>query len=69
MNQLRLVFLSRIILQRTDTNSGRSSVTCLRTNNGDALVAAAAAGLRVLYEPQFIVADAIRQGVLEGGHA
>lgn len=37
----------------------------LRTNNGDALVAAAAAGLGVLYEPEFIVADAIRQGALE----
>ncbi|WP_032828538.1 LysR substrate-binding domain-containing protein, partial [Pseudomonas sp. GM60] len=28
-------------------------------------VAAAAAGLGVLYEPEFIVADAIRQGALE----
>ncbi|MES2183272.1 MAG: LysR family transcriptional regulator [Pseudomonadota bacterium] len=37
----------------------------LRTNNGDALVAAAVAGLGVLYEPEFIVADAIRQGALE----
>jgi len=37
----------------------------LRTNNGDALVAAAAAGLGVLYEPEFIVADAIRRGELE----
>lgn len=37
----------------------------LRTNNGDALVAAATAGLGVLYEPEFIVADAIRQGALE----
>jgi DNA-binding transcriptional LysR family regulator len=37
----------------------------LRANNGDALVAAAAAGLGVPYEPQFIVADAIRQGLLE----
>jgi DNA-binding transcriptional LysR family regulator len=37
----------------------------LRTNNGDALVGAAAAGLGVLYEPEFIVADAIRQGALE----
>lgn len=37
----------------------------LRTNNGDALVAAAVAGLGVLYEPEFIVADAIRRGDLE----
>lgn len=37
----------------------------LRANNGDALVAAATAGLGVLYEPQFIVAEAIRQGLLE----
>ncbi|MGF6778906.1 LysR family transcriptional regulator [Paraburkholderia sp. GAS334] len=37
----------------------------LRTNNGDALVAAAIAGLGVLYEPEFIVADAIRRGELE----
>ncbi|MFD1981627.1 LysR family transcriptional regulator [Mesorhizobium newzealandense] len=37
----------------------------LRANNGDALVAAAGTGLGVLYEPQFIVADAIRQGLLE----
>ncbi|HEY0121183.1 MAG TPA: LysR family transcriptional regulator [Rhizobium sp.] len=36
-----------------------------RANNGDALVAVAAAGLGVLYEPQFIVADAIRDGRLE----
>jgi DNA-binding transcriptional LysR family regulator len=37
----------------------------LRANNGDALVAAAVAGLGVLYEPEFIVAGAIRQGTLE----
>ncbi len=37
----------------------------LRANNGDALVAAASAGLGVLYEPEFIVADAIRSGSLE----
>ncbi|MFM0101345.1 LysR family transcriptional regulator [Paraburkholderia nemoris] len=37
----------------------------MRANNGDALVAAAVAGLGVLYEPEFIVADAIRQGALE----
>jgi DNA-binding transcriptional LysR family regulator len=37
----------------------------MRANNGDALVAAAVAGLGVLYEPEFIVADAIRQGDLE----
>jgi DNA-binding transcriptional LysR family regulator len=37
----------------------------LRTNNGDALMAAAAAGLGVVYQPDFIVADAIRDGDLE----
>ncbi len=37
----------------------------MRANNGDALVAAAAAGLGVLYQPDFIVADAIRRGDLE----
>lgn len=37
----------------------------LRASNGDALVAAAVAGLGVLYEPEFIVADAIRRGELE----
>ncbi|UVH58597.1 LysR substrate-binding domain-containing protein [Variovorax paradoxus] len=37
----------------------------MRANNGDALVTAAVAGLGVLYEPEFIVADAIRQGALE----
>ncbi|MFM0499891.1 LysR family transcriptional regulator [Paraburkholderia caffeinilytica] len=37
----------------------------MRANNGDALVAAAVAGLGVLYEPAFIVADAIRQRALE----
>ncbi len=37
----------------------------LRANNGDALVAAAIAGLGVLYEPEFIVADAVRRGELE----
>lgn len=37
----------------------------LRANNGDALVAIAIAGLGVLYEPEFIVADAIRRGELE----
>lgn len=37
----------------------------LRTNNGDALVAAGAAGMGVLYEPDFIVADALRSGRLE----
>ncbi|WP_050463962.1 LysR family transcriptional regulator [Herbaspirillum autotrophicum] len=36
----------------------------LRTNNGDALVAAAISGLGVLYEPAFIVADGIRRGDL-----
>ena len=37
----------------------------MRANNGDALVAAAVAGLGVLYEPEFIVADAIQRGELE----
>jgi DNA-binding transcriptional LysR family regulator len=37
----------------------------MRTNNGNALVNAAIAGLGVLYEPEFIVADAIRRGELE----
>ena len=37
----------------------------MRANNGDALVRAATAGLGVLYEPEFIVADAIRRGELE----
>ncbi|CAM3409174.1 LysR family transcriptional regulator [Rouxiella silvae] len=37
----------------------------LCTNNGDALVAAAVAGMGVLYEPDFIVADALRAGRLE----
>ena len=37
----------------------------MRANNGDALVAVAVAGLGVLYEPEFIVADAIRRGELE----
>lgn len=37
----------------------------MRANNGDALVAAAIAGLGVLYEPEFIVAQAIRSGQLE----
>ncbi|HEY0295086.1 MAG TPA: LysR substrate-binding domain-containing protein [Bordetella sp.] len=36
----------------------------LRANNGDALIAAAVAGLGVLYEPEFIVADALRGGLL-----
>jgi DNA-binding transcriptional LysR family regulator len=38
----------------------------MRANNGNALVMAAIAGLGVLYEPEFIVADAIRRGKLEG---
>ncbi len=37
----------------------------VRANNGDALVAAATGGLGVLYEPAFIVADALRRGELE----
>lgn len=37
----------------------------LRASNGDALVAAAITGLGVLYEPEFIVAEAIRRGELE----
>ncbi|MBF0851447.1 LysR family transcriptional regulator [Gluconobacter sp. R75690] len=34
-------------------------------NNGDALVACASAGLGIIYEPDFIVADAVRAGALE----
>lgn len=37
----------------------------MRANNGDALVAAASGGLGILYEPEFIVADAIGRGQLE----
>ncbi|WP_208787080.1 LysR family transcriptional regulator [Yersinia canariae] len=37
----------------------------LRANNGDALLAAAVAGLGVIYEPEFIVADALTRGELE----
>jgi DNA-binding transcriptional LysR family regulator len=37
----------------------------LRANNGDALMAAGVAGLGVLYQSEFIVADAIRRGELE----
>jgi DNA-binding transcriptional LysR family regulator len=37
----------------------------LRCNNGDALMAAAIAGLGVAYQPLFIVADAVRRGELE----
>jgi DNA-binding transcriptional LysR family regulator len=37
----------------------------LRANNGDALMAAAVAGLGVVYQPLFIVGDAIRRRELE----
>ncbi len=37
----------------------------LRANNGDALLAAAVSGLGVIYEPEFIVADALARGELE----
>jgi len=37
----------------------------MRANNGDALISVAMAGLGVLYEPEFIVASAIRRGDLE----
>jgi DNA-binding transcriptional LysR family regulator len=37
----------------------------LRTNNGDALVSAAVAGLGVIYIPEFIAADAVHRGELE----
>jgi len=37
----------------------------LRANNGDALVGAAVEGHGVIYEPEFIVADAVRTGKLE----
>lgn len=36
----------------------------LKANNGDALLAAAQAGLGVIYTPTFIVADALRTGAL-----
>lgn len=36
----------------------------LVANNGDALLAAAVAGQGVIYQPHFIVADAIAQGDL-----
>ncbi len=36
----------------------------LRASNGDALVAAAAAGLGLIYQPTFLVADALRRGSL-----
>lgn len=36
----------------------------LVANNGDALAAAAIAGLGIVYEPEFIVADALRAGAL-----
>jgi DNA-binding transcriptional LysR family regulator len=37
----------------------------MRANNGDALICVAKAGLGILYEPEFIVAEAIRSGDLE----
>lgn len=37
----------------------------LRAGNGDALVAAAIAGLGIVYQPTFIVADAVAAGELE----
>jgi DNA-binding transcriptional LysR family regulator len=37
----------------------------LRSNNGDGLMAAAVAGLGIVYQPDFIVGDAIRRGQLE----
>jgi DNA-binding transcriptional LysR family regulator len=48
-----------------DRDSRVAVTGSLRANNGDALVAAAIAGLGVLYEPEFIVADAVRRGELE----
>ncbi|WP_278803611.1 LysR family transcriptional regulator [Marinobacter nauticus] len=36
----------------------------LRANNGDALLAAAVGGQGVIYQPDFIVADAVREGTL-----
>lgn len=36
----------------------------LRANNGDALLAAAVRGQGIIYQPQFIVGDALRQGEL-----
>jgi DNA-binding transcriptional LysR family regulator len=37
----------------------------LRAGNGDALVAAAVAGMGIIYQPTFIVADAVTQNKLE----
>lgn len=37
----------------------------LRAGNGDALVAAAVAGLGIVYQPTFIIADAVANGRLE----
>src|SRR3546814_5990812 len=37
----------------------------LRAGNGDALVAAAIAGMGIVYQPTFIVADAVADGRLE----
>jgi DNA-binding transcriptional LysR family regulator len=36
-----------------------------RANNGDALMAAAIAGLGIVYAPEFIVAEAVRRGELQ----
>jgi DNA-binding transcriptional LysR family regulator len=37
----------------------------MRANSGDALMAAAVAGLGVIYTPDFVIAAAIRRGELE----
>jgi DNA-binding transcriptional LysR family regulator len=47
---------------------GRVSVAVsgpCRADNGDALLAAAVAGAGIIYEPTFIVGDALRAGLLE----
>ena len=46
---------------------GKASVAVkgpLRANNGDALVAAAIAGQGIIYQPEFLVAREIREGLL-----
>src|SRR3546814_17394094 len=42
-----------------------SSDVCSSDLNGDALVAAAIAGMGIVYQPTFIVADAVADGRLE----
>ncbi|HEY2677620.1 MAG TPA: LysR family transcriptional regulator [Steroidobacteraceae bacterium] len=49
----------------TDRDTKVAIKGSLRANSGDALMAAGVAGLGVLYQPEFIVADAIRRNDLE----